>query len=264
MEPDNESADNTAPSTKSPVQTVFKLVLLLVVGVCVFFLYQNFGDFLTLKSLASKETLLREYQANHPLLVYGIAFLIYVIVTGLSLPGAAILTLVFGWYFGFLRALILVSFASTSGATVAFLLSRYLLRDFVQNRFGEKLTSFNKALEREGAFYLFSLRLIPAVPFFLVNNLMGPTPLKTSTYWWVSQLGMLPGTAAYVYVGSELPDLQELADKGAGGILKPQLLVAFAILGLLPLAFKKILPRLASQPTAENADDNEEEICGRD
>ena len=203
--------------------------------------YYQYSDLLTLQSLADREQSLREYRQSHPLLVYAIALVLYVAVTGFSLPGAAVMTLAFGWYFGFARALVLVSFASTAGATIAFLMSRYLLRDSVQNRFGKRLQSFNENLEREGAFYLFTLRLIPAVPFFVINVVMGLTPMKTRTFWWVSQLGMLPGTIAYVYAGSTFPSLQAIADHGVGGILSWPLILAFAVLGVLPLAGKWVV-----------------------
>ncbi|QDU98401.1 TVP38/TMEM64 family protein [Lignipirellula cremea] len=213
-------------------------LLLAIAGLTYFF-----GDALSLQNLAARETELRQFQASHPVLVYGIAFLIYVSVTGLSLPGAAGLTLLFSWYFGFPRSLVLISFASTTGATLAFLLSRYLFRDTLQRRFGDRLAAFNRSLEREGAFYLFSLRLIPVVPFFIINAVMGLTPMRPRTFWWVSQLGMLPGTAVYVYAGSSVPNLSTLAERGVGGVLSPQLLLAFVLLGVFPLAVKKIMQR---------------------
>lgn len=191
-----------------------KLVVLAIVVAVVGFAYVRYGKSLSLSSLAQKEKELRAFQQEHPILVYAIAFGIYVAVTGLSLPGAAGLTLVYGWYFGLWQGVVLVSLASTSGATVAFLLSRYLFRDSIQSRFGDRLAAFNQALEREGAFYLFTLRLIPAVPFFVINVVMGLTPLRTRTFWWISQLGMFPGTCVYVYAGSVVPNLQQLADKG--------------------------------------------------
>ncbi len=193
---------------------------------------------LTLAHLAEQEAQLRSFQQQHPFLVYGVAFLVYVAVTGLSLPGAAAMTLVFGWYFGFWRAIVLVSFASTTGATLAFLLSRFLFRDAIQRRFGERLQSFNQALEKEGPFFLFTLRLIPAVPFFVINAVMGLTPIRARTFWWVSQLGMFPGTIVYVYAGSRVPHLRQLADEGIQAVFSPsqltQLLVAFALLGIFP------------------------------
>lgn len=223
------------------------LVAAIVVG------YTQFGDSLSLTRIAEQESSLRAYQSANPVLVYGMAFVVYVAVTGLSLPGAAALTLVFGWYFGFVPALILVSFASTTGASLAFLSSRYILRSSIQSQFGDKLTTFNDALERDGAFYLFTLRLVPAVPFFVINLVMGLTPLALGTYWWVSQVGMFPGTAVYVYAGATVPDLQTLSEQGVGGILLPQLLVAFVLLGVFPLVVKSVIKwiRPAEPPPRE-------------
>ncbi|HCS55692.1 MAG TPA: TVP38/TMEM64 family protein, partial [Planctomycetaceae bacterium] len=181
-----------------------KLGLITVIVIAAAVGYSQFGEALTLENLAAQEAELKDFQQKHPLMVYGVAFAIYVAVTGLSLPGAAVLTLTCGWFFGLPRGFVLVSFASTTGATVAFLVSRYLLREPIQNRFGERLKTFNQSLEREGAFYLFMLRLIPAVPFFVINVVMGLTPIRARTFWWVSQLGMLPGTAVYVYVGASV------------------------------------------------------------
>ena len=232
-------ASGTASSTRR------RLLVLGVFVICLIGGYILFGDYLSLEHLARQEDALKDWQLRQPLFVYGAAFLIYVAVTGLSLPGAAGLTLAFGWFFDFLPALVLVSFASTTGATIAFLLSRYLLRDAVQAKFGDRLTSFNAALKREGAFYLFTLRLVPLVPFFVINVVMGLTPIRTSTFWWVSQLGMLAGTCVYVYAGSSVPSLQQLANDGVQAVLSPtqlrQLLVAFALLGLFPLFVKKAM-----------------------
>lgn len=220
-----------------------KLIILAIVLVAAIVGYLKFGDALSLDNLVSREGALREYQVSNPVMVIGIGFVLYVAVTGLSLPGAAVLTLVFGWFFGFGRGLLLVSFASTAGATMAFLFSRFLLRDSIEAKFGDRLKRFNEALRREGAFYLFTLRLIPVVPFFVINLVMGLTPLPTRTFWWVSQIGMLPGTAVFVYAGAQFPSLNTLAEKGAGGILTPQLIAAFVILGLFPICVKKIMAR---------------------
>ncbi len=245
---------NSQPAIAGQVTALWKKLLVVAVVVTVGgFAYIQFRHALTLQHLAEREAELRSLQQEHAVLVYGVAFLVYVAVTGLSLPGAAVLTLTCGWFFGFWRGALLVSFASTTGATVAFLVSRFLLRDSVQQRFGDRLASFNQALEREGAFYLFMLRLIPAVPFFVINLVMGLTPIRTSTFWWVSQIGMLPGTAVYIYAGASVPNLATLAEKGAQGILSPQLLVAFALLGLVPLVLKKVVqhfrPIAASEPS---------------
>ena len=182
-----------------------------------------FGDQLSLDGVVAREQQIRQFGQEHPLAAYAIAFSLFVAGTGLSLPVAAAMTLVIGWYFGFSRGVVLVSFASTTGATLAFLLSRYLLRETIERRFGEWLLAFNEALQREGAFYLFTLRLIPAVPFFVINVVMGLTKMHVRTFWWVSQLGMLAGTCVFVYAGSAVPDLRTLAERGAGGILTPQL-----------------------------------------
>lgn len=220
-----------------------RLGVLLAVAAVAVAGYLQFGDALSLAAIAEQEAALRDYQQAHPWLVYGAAFLVYVAVTGLSLPGAAVLTLVFGWYFDFLRAVVLVSFASTTGASLAFLLSRYVFRDAVQSRFGGRLRAFNDALARDGALYLFTLRLVPAVPFFVINLVMGLTPLRVGTFWWVSQVGMLPGTAVYVYAGSAVPDLQVLSERGLGGIVSPQVLAAFVLLGVFPLLVRTIMRR---------------------
>ncbi|MGE0694095.1 MAG: TVP38/TMEM64 family protein [Pirellulales bacterium] len=228
--------------------------MLAVVAAAAFLAYTQFGHTLTLTSLAQRESELRAFQQQHPVLVYGAAFLLYVVVTGLSLPGAAVLTLTYGWYFGLIRGVLVVSFASTAGATMAFLLSRFLFRDTIQRRFGDRLEKFNRALEREGPFYLFTLRLIPAVPFFVINAVMGLTPIPTRTFWWVSQLGMLAGTTVYVYAGDSVPTLQTLADNGINAVFTPrqltQIVVAFTLLGFFPLAVRwlmKSLPRSKRQ-----------------
>ena len=220
-----------------------KWIVVLVVFAAAVGGYLRFGDSLSLDAIAAQEASLRDFHAVNPVLVHGAAFAAYVAVTGLSLPGAAVLTLVFGWYFGFLSALIMVSFASTTGASLSFLFSRYVLRAPIQERFGERLRVFNDALARDGAFYLFTLRLVPAVPFFVINLVMGLTPLTLSTYWWGSQLGMFPGTAVYVYAGATVPDLATLSANGVGGIVSPQLLLACFLLGAFPLLVKFALRR---------------------
>lgn len=225
--------------------------------------YWQLGDNLTLANLARQESRLREFQQRHPVLVYAAAFLVYVSVTGLSLPGATVLTLMYGWYFGLIRGVVVVSFSSTAGATLAFLLSRFLFRHMIQRRFGDRLDNFNRALEREGPFYLFTLRLIPAVPFFVINAVMGVTPVRTRTFWWVSQLGMLPATVVYVYAGSSVPSLQSLADKGVSAAFTPgqltQILVAFVLLGIFPIAVRgamKLITRTNPQQPVQGTGDD--------
>jgi uncharacterized membrane protein YdjX (TVP38/TMEM64 family) len=204
-----------------------------------------FRDALTLASLAARENQLREYQSAHPWLVLGMAFAIYVLVTGTSLPGAGALSLVYGWYFGFLPGVALVSFASTAGATVAMLSSRYFLGDWVRQRWGNRLGPVLQAMDQEGPYYLFTLRLIPAIPFFLINLALGLTKIRVWTFWWVSQLGMLPGTLVYLYAGSRVPSLRQLSDQGIQAVFSSdqliQLLLACAALGLAPLLFRRLL-----------------------
>jgi uncharacterized membrane protein YdjX (TVP38/TMEM64 family) len=160
------------------------------------------------------------------------------------------MSIAYGWFFGFWRAVVLLSFAATTGATVAFLVSRYLLRDYVQRRFGDRLARINQAFEKEGAFYLFALRLTPAVPFFIITLVMGLTPIRTRTFWWVSQIGMLPGTCVFSYAGSSVPDLNTLANQGVRSILRPELAVAFLLLGLTPLVLKKLLTWWRRKPSS--------------
>lgn len=216
-------------------------------GVIVAFalVYWFFGDQLNLKALAAKETQIRAFQQTNPVSIYLLAFVIYVAASGLSIPGAAsVLSLLFAWLLGFWPTMILVSFASTLGATLAFLTSRYLFHDAFQRRFADRLQTFNSALEREGAFYLFTLRMNPIFPFFIVNLVMGLTPIKTLKYWWVSQLGMLPGTAVYVFAGSRV-SLSTLAEEGAGNLVP--VFIAFAILGFFPLLAKWLLAVIKSK-----------------
>ena len=162
--------------------------------------------------------------------------LIYIVVTALSLPGAAVMTLAGGALFGFVVGTIVVSFASTIGATLACFVSRFLLREWVQKKFGDKLKSINKGIQDEGAFYLFTMRLIPVFPFFVINLVMGLTKMSLLTFYWVSQVGMLPGTMVYINAGKELAKIESLS-----GILSPSLLISFTILGIFPITVKKLM-----------------------
>jgi uncharacterized membrane protein YdjX (TVP38/TMEM64 family) len=247
--PNSPQPQDPASVPPSPGSIVPRLAVLAIVVVAAALGYWQLGDRLTLDSLAQQETALRAFQQDHPLLVYGLAALVYIAVTGLSLPGATAMTLVYGWYFGLIRGVILVSFASTAGATLAMVLSRFLFRDAIERRFGSRLVQFNESLEREGPFYLFTLRLIPAVPFFVINAVMGLTPIPVRTFWWVSQLGMLPATIVYVYAGASVPSLRALADEGIGAVFTPQQLtqifVALAVLGLFPFAVRGIMGLVA-------------------
>ena len=209
-----------------------KLAVLAVIAalVAAFFIL-DLRQYISLEYFQSKRAAIEAYRDAYPLQAAGAFFLVYVAVTGLSLPGAAILTLVAGALFGLLWGVAIVSFASTIGATLAFLVSRYLLRDWVQAKFGDKLKTINEGVAREGAFYLFALRLVPAFPFFMINVVMGLTPMRTWTYFWVSQLGMFLGTVVYVYAGTQLGQFRI-----SGGLI-----AAFVLLGVFPLAAKKVL-----------------------
>lgn len=206
-----------------------------------------------LAALADREARLKALADAHPIGAVTIAFVAYVVVTGLSLPGATAMSVACGWLFGFWKALVLVSFASTSGATVAFLLSRHLFGRALQARYAEQVAAFNEAIDREGAFYLFTLRMIPQVPFFVVNAAMGLTRLRTSTFWWVSQLGMLPATVVFVLAGSSVGSLREVQERGLSSLLDWRLGLALTLLGVLPLATRKVLslarPRAATELT---------------
>jgi pyruvate/2-oxoglutarate dehydrogenase complex dihydrolipoamide dehydrogenase (E3) component/uncharacterized membrane protein YdjX (TVP38/TMEM64 family) len=212
-------------------------LLLLIVAAAAAFYAAGGHRLLTLDNLRALQGDIAALYRSHPLQT-GIGFFaVYVAVAGLSLPGAAVMTLAAGAIFGLLWGTVIVSFASTIGATLAFLASRFLLRDWVQARFGERLRPVNEGVAREGAFYLFALRLVPAFPFVAVNLLMGLTPIRTVTYLWVSQVGMLAGTVVYVYAGSTLSEFR----------LSGELLAAFALLGLFPLAAKRVMDRLRAR-----------------
>lgn len=219
----------------------YVLVAGLVAAIGVFFFF-DLGEFFSLDYLKAQKQALLDYYARHAVLTLAIYFFIYVAVTALSLPGATVMTLAGGAVFGLATGTLIVSFASTIGATFAFLVARYLLRDAVQNRFAHKLRPINEGIERDGAFYLFTLRLIPVFPFFLINLAMGLTPLRTGQFYLVSQIGMLPGTLVYVNAGSQLGALQSLSD-----ILSPGLLFSFALLGVFPLAARKTVEVLKAR-----------------
>ena len=211
------------------------LVVLLIAIIGLFF-YFDLGRFLTLEYLQQIRSSAVAYVDANPVLASIGFFLIYVLITGLSLPGAAVMTLAAGAVFGVAWGLLLVSFASSLGATLAFLLSRSLLRDWVQTRFGAYLQAINAGLEKDGNFYLFSLRMVPLFPFFVVNLLMGLTPMKTTNFYLISQLGMLPGTFVFVFAGTQLAQIRTLSD-----VLDPGLILALSLLGLFPLLARKVL-----------------------
>ena len=211
------------------------IVVIIALALAAFFAL-DLGQYLSLAALKARQAEFAAFREANPWLAGGAYFLVYVLVTALSLPGAALLTLAGGAVFGLGWGLLIVSFASTIGATLAFLMARYLLRDWVTARFGNRLKGIDEGIRRDGAFYLFTLRLVPAFPFFLINLLMGLTAMKASTYFWVSQIGMLAGTVVYVNAGTQLAQIESLA-----GIVSPGLLASFVLLGIFPLLARKLV-----------------------
>jgi pyruvate/2-oxoglutarate dehydrogenase complex dihydrolipoamide dehydrogenase (E3) component/uncharacterized membrane protein YdjX (TVP38/TMEM64 family) len=225
------------PFWSSPFMRLRQIVLLLLLALAIAaFVALDLGRYLSFEQLKASQASFAQLHAEQPLTVAAVYFLIYVLATALSIPGAVVITLAGGAIFGLWQGLLIVSFASTVGATLAFLASRFLLRDWVEARFGQRLADIHLGVDREGGFYLFTLRLIPVVPFFLINLLMGLTRMKVWTYYWVSQIGMLAGTAVYVNAGTQLAQLDSVK-----GILSPALLGSFVLLGLFPLIARRIV-----------------------
>lgn len=240
---DFETSPAEQPAAPSRSGIYLRVALFLLLASLIGMAYYQFRDQLTLEYLTTQEASAREFARQHPYVIYLVAFLIYTSITGLSLPGAVPLTLTYGWFFGFWKGLLLASFSSTAGATLAFLMSRYLFRSAIQSRYRDRFAVINAQFEKEGAFYLFFMRLVPAFPFFLINVVMGLTAIGVGTFWWVSQIGMLPGTAVFIYAGTSVPTIQELAEQGGRGILTPQLIIAFILLGTFPLIVRKLVQR---------------------
>ena len=204
------------------------LLALLAVAIAAYFWF-DLGQYLSLDAFKAQQAQILEAKDANPLLYIGGFFLIYVVVTALSLPGAAIMSLVAGALFGVVTGTIIVSFAASIGATLAFLSARFLLRDWVQSKFSERLKAIDDGIARDGAMYLFTIRLIPLFPFFVVNLLMGLTRIKTRTFYWVSQIGMLPATAVFVNAGTQISKVDSTA-----GLLSPTLIGSFVLLGIFP------------------------------
>ncbi|NVD45859.1 FAD-dependent oxidoreductase [Qipengyuania atrilutea] len=214
-----------------------KLLLLAVIAVAIgAFFWLGGTEYLSLEFIKAQRDSFDARYAENPALVIAAFFLVYVAATALSLPGAAILTLAAGYLFGLVVGVVVVSFASTIGATLAFLSARFILRDWVQEKFGQRLRAVNEGVKRDGALYLFSLRLVPVFPFFIVNMLMGLTPIKVWTYFWASQLGMLLGTIVYVNAGTQLSQVDTV-----GQIFTPALIASFAALAALPWIGKAVM-----------------------
>lgn len=219
----------------------YLIIIFLIATITAFFAF-DLQRFFTLEFFKSQQAAIDAYVSANPTRSGLLLFLVYVAVTGLSLPGAAIMTLVAGAVFGLAWGTLIVSFASSLGATLAFLVSRFLLRDAVQAKFGDRLKAVNAGVEKDGAFYLFTLRLVPAFPFFVINLAMGLTPIRTWTFYWVSQVGMLAGTLVYVNAGTEIAKIESLS-----GILSPGLIISFTLLGIFPLIAKWAVNRIRAR-----------------
>ena len=212
------------------------ILVLVLLGAIVAYVVFDLGQILSLENFkASQAGIVAAKDANPVLYIAGF-FILYVAVTGLSIPGAAIMTLIAGALFGVVVGTIIVSFASTLGATLAFLSARFVLRDWVQGKFGDRLRAIDDGLEKDGAFYLFTLRLIPVFPFFVINLLMGLTRVKTGTFFWVSQLGMLPATIVFVNAGTQISRIESTS-----GLLSPMLIASFVALALFPWVAKGLV-----------------------
>ncbi|EJL7975845.1 TVP38/TMEM64 family protein [Vibrio cholerae] len=225
-----------------------KLIIAIVLIAIAALLVTQFSQYLTLDVAKAKQAELANYIDAHLLQAALIYFVVYVLLTAFSIPGATVVTLLGAALFGFWLSLLLASFASTIGATLAFLSSRFLLRDWVQAKFADKLQTINQGIERDGAFYLLSLRLIPIFPFFLINLVMGLTPISTWRYYWVSQLGMLPGTAVYLNAGTQLAEISSL-----GEIVSLPVLASFVLLGVFPIVVKWLMGKFQQRATQSPA-----------
>jgi uncharacterized membrane protein YdjX (TVP38/TMEM64 family) len=211
-------------------------VVLLLVSMIILYIVFDLDRFLTLSYIKESQENFQQLATKHPLPVIASYMMVYILVTSLSLPGATVLTLLGGALFGFWIGTLAVSFASTIGATLACFVSRFLLRDWVQKKLGDKITAVNEGIEREGAFYLFTLRLIPIFPFWAINLVMGLTRMPLRTFYWVSQLGMLAGTIVYVNAGKELAKIDAPSD-----VLSPSLILSFVLLAIVPITAKKAI-----------------------
>lgn len=227
-------------------KTKTQLIAIFAVIVVIFF-YFDIYDYFTLTYLQTQQHAILSYRDIHPVLTILIYGLIYICITGLSLPGATILTLAGGALFGLLWGAIIVSFASSIGATLAFLAARFLFRDSVERRFTDSLKMVNDGIAKDGPYYLFTLRLVPLFPFFAINLVMGLTTMKTLTFYWISQIGMLAGTLVYVNAGTQLASIKSLSD-----ITSPILVGSFVLLGIFPLIVKKIVDQLAHDKRQNN------------
>lgn len=242
--------NNTSSMNRIRILLLVGLVILILL-----FYMLDLGHYFNLDYLRHTRTQIQSFRSSHPLESAGLFVLIYIAVTGLSLPGAAIMTLTGGAVFGLLWGTCLSSISAVIGATIAFLASRFLFRDFVQSHFKNKLTAVNRGIEQDGASYLFTLRLVPIFPFFIINIVMALTPIRTMTFFLVSLIGMLPATIVFVNAGTQLARIQSVGD-----ILSFKLLGSFALLGLFPLITKKLVHFIRGRLHKSEALPGEDEV----
>ena len=240
MNTSHTNAEHAQDGNKQFIQRI--VIIAAIVGIIGLFFVFDLRQYFTLEYMKESQVRFVQYYEEHQVFVVGAYMLIYIVMAALSLPGAAVMTLLGGALFGRVLGTVSVSFASTIGATLAFLTARFLLRDWVQGKVGNTLQPINQGIEKEGALYLFTLRLIPAFPFWLINLAMGLTNMRVRTFYWVSQLGMLAGTFVYVNAGTELAKIDSLR-----GILNPTLILSFMVLGLFPLVVKKVMAACKSK-----------------
>ena len=224
-------------------QKLYKIsIFLILISVVIFYFILEIDQYLTLDNIRDQKQLLLNYYDQSKFLVHVTFLLIYIITATFSLPVALALSLIGGALFGFVYALVLVSFGSSIGATFAFLMARFIGHDLVKQRYKAQLSKFYMGFEKEGAFYLFALRMVPLFPFFIINIITALMPIKTWTFYWVSQLGMLPATALYVFAGTQLSEIKSLSD-----IMSPRLMLTFILIGLFPILIKKLIRLLKSK-----------------
>lgn len=224
------------------------LVAVVIALIAAFFIF-DLQQYFSFEYLKSQKDALNALYAEKPILIAGAFFLIYVTFAALALPAATILTLAGGAIFGFWTGMLLVSFASTIGATLAFIFTRFLFHDAIQAKFGDRLEAMNTGIEKEGAFYVFGMRLVPIFPFVMINSLLALTKLKTWTFYWASQIGMLAGTAVYVNAGTQIAQIDN-----PGDIANPKLIISFVLLGIFPIIAKKALGFLKARNSEERSE----------
>lgn len=220
----------------------------------VFVFYQLYHQFLTPQKITEAESNLRQWYAESPVMVMGLGFVIYTVATGLSLPIATMLSLSYAWILGW-AAVPLLNLAATCGATLAFLSARYLCRDWVQDRFANNLKAINNGFEQDGAYYIVTIRMVAVFPFVVANLVLGLVPVRITTYFLATMIGMLPLNFAFVYLGKQIPSTQQFIEEGVGSLVSWQIILGIGLIGLVPLGLRILVKKLSRRPeeTKEHA-----------